>query len=105
MHTLICDIIVYERAISIDSRLHKLTHVNCIYMHTLICDIIVLAMSFCTSQCVVTASGDTTLKLWAVSDRSCLKTFEGHTMSVLKAIFITRGTQIASRSVHNSVGV
>ena len=50
------------------------------------------------SQCVLTASADTTLKLWAVSDCSCIKTFEGHTMSVLKAVFITRGMQIASRS-------
>ena len=50
------------------------------------------------SQCVLTASADTTLKLWAVNDCSCIKTFEGHTMSVLKAVFITRGMQIASRS-------
>ena len=53
-----------------------------------------------TLQCVLTASGDTTLKLWAVSDGSCIKTFEGHTMSVLKAIFLSRGMQIASRYIH-----
>ena len=53
-----------------------------------------------TLQCVLTASGDTTLKLWAVSDGSCIKTFEGHTMSVLKAIFLSRGMQIVSRYVH-----
>ena len=53
-----------------------------------------------TLQCVLTASGDTTLKLWAVSDGSCIKTFEGHTMSVLKGIFLSTGMQIASRYVH-----
>lgn len=48
-------------------------------------------------QCVVTASGDGTVKLWAIGDLSCIKTFEGHTNSVLKAVFLTRGMQIASR--------
>ena len=50
-------------------------------------------------QCVATSSGDGTVKLWSVSDQSCLKTFEGHSNSVLKVIFITRGMQIASASV------
>lgn len=47
-------------------------------------------------QCVVTASGDKTIRIWAISDGSCLKTFEGHTSSVLRALFVTRGTQIVS---------
>lgn len=47
-------------------------------------------------QCVITASGDKTIKIWAISDGSCLKTFEGHTSSVIRASFLTRGTQFAS---------
>lgn len=47
-------------------------------------------------QCVMTASGDKTIKIWAISDGSCLKTFEGHTSSVLRASFLTRGTQVVS---------
>ena len=47
-------------------------------------------------QCVVTASGDKTVKIWSATDYSCLKTFEGHLNSVLRAIFINHGTQLAS---------
>ncbi|RZB75257.1 Transducin beta-like protein 3 [Glycine soja] len=47
-------------------------------------------------QCVVTASGDKTIRIWAIYDGSCLKTFKGHTSSVLRALFVTRGTQIVS---------
>lgn len=47
-------------------------------------------------QCVITASGDKTIKIWAISDGSCLKTFEGHTSSVFRASFLTRGTQFVS---------
>lgn len=47
-------------------------------------------------QCVITASGDKTIKIWAIADGSCLKTFEGHTSSVLRASFLTRGTQLVS---------
>lgn len=47
-------------------------------------------------QCVLTASGDKTVKIWAISDGSCLKTFEGHVSSVLKASFLTRGMQFLS---------
>ncbi|KAK9095519.1 hypothetical protein Scep_026988 [Stephania cephalantha] len=47
-------------------------------------------------QCVMTASGDKTIKIWAISDGSCLMTFEGHNSSVLRASFLTRGTQIIS---------
>ena len=49
------------------------------------------------SQCVLTSSADGTIKLWAIEDFTCIKTFEGHTNSVLKAIFLSRGMQIASR--------
>lgn len=47
-------------------------------------------------QCIMTGSGDKTIRIWSLSDGSCLKTFEGHTASVLKVGFITRGTQIIS---------
>ena len=54
-------------------------------------------------QCVVTASGDKTVRIWAISDGSCLKTFEGHTSSVLRALFVSRGTQIVSCGTRLSV--
>lgn len=47
-------------------------------------------------QCVITGSGDKTIKIWAISDGSCLKTFEGHTSSVFKVQFLTRGAQFVS---------
>lgn len=45
---------------------------------------------------VVTGSGDRTVKLWSLTDYSCLKTLEGHTNSVLKAVWLTGGLQVAS---------
>ena len=47
-------------------------------------------------QCVLTGSGDATIRLWALTDGSCLKTFEGHSASVLRASFITYGTQVGN---------
>ena len=48
-------------------------------------------------QCVATSSADSTIKFWALSDLTCVKTFEGHTSSVLKFSFMTRGMQLISR--------
>ncbi len=39
-------------------------------------------------------SGDMTLKLWSVRDFSCIRTFSGHTSSVLKVHFVSRGLQL-----------
>ena len=46
-------------------------------------------------QAVATASGDKTLRLWALADGTCLKTFEGHTASVLRLSFLSAGTQVS----------
>ena len=54
---------------------------------------------------VVTGSGDKTVRIWSLSDYSCLRTFEGHVNSVLKVIWLPtpketekgrRGVQVAS---------
>jgi U3 small nucleolar RNA-associated protein 13 len=45
-------------------------------------------------QCVLTGSGDATVRLWQLTDGACLKTFEGHGASVLRAAFISAGTQV-----------
>lgn len=47
-------------------------------------------------QCVMTASGDKTIRIWAISDGTCLKIFDEHRSSVLRASFLTHGTQIVS---------
>lgn len=53
-------------------------------------------------QAVLTASGDMKIKIWSLTDGSCLKTFEGHTASVLKCSFITRGTQLISAGMERN---
>ncbi|KAI7015795.1 small nucleolar ribonucleoprotein-like protein complex subunit [Hortaea werneckii] len=55
---------------------------------------------------VVTGSGDKTVRVWSLSDYSCLRTFEGHVNSVLKVVWLpppkdsrsksSRGVQVAS---------
>lgn len=49
------------------------------------------------AQVLATGSGDTYIKLWALADYTCIRTFEGHTSSVLRLAFVTRGMQIMSR--------
>ena len=41
---------------------------------------------------VLTGSGDKTVKIWNLSDYSCLRTLEGHTNSVLKVIWLPSPT-------------
>jgi U3 small nucleolar RNA-associated protein 13 len=53
---------------------------------------------------IVTGSGDKTVRIWSLTDYSCLRTFEGHVNSVLKVIWLpvssdgkdSRGVQVAS---------
>lgn len=52
-------------------------------------------------KCVITSSADKTIKIWAITDGSCLKTFEGHTSGVLRASFLTRGTQFVSCGINS----
>jgi U3 small nucleolar RNA-associated protein 13 len=52
----------------------------------------------------VTGSGDKTVRIWSLSDYSCLRTFEGHANSILKVVWLPppkegkgrRGVQVAS---------
>lgn len=37
---------------------------------------------------LLTGSGDKTVKLWSLGDYTCLRTFEGHTNSVLKVVWL-----------------
>lgn len=45
---------------------------------------------------LATASGDKTVKLWNLSDFTCIKTFEGHANSVLRVDFLSGGQQLVS---------
>ena len=56
-------------------------------------------------QAVATASGDKTLRLWALADGSCLRTFEGHTASVLRLNFLSAGTQVSPLQTDSQLGV
>ncbi|KAI0205390.1 WD40-repeat-containing domain protein [Astrocystis sublimbata] len=38
---------------------------------------------------VITGSGDKTIKLWSLTDYTCLRTFEGHSNSVLKVTWLS----------------
>lgn len=58
-----------------------------------------------TRGMILTGSGDKTVKIWNLTDYSCLRTFEGHANSVLKVVWLPppgkddkhkRGVQVAS---------
>ena len=52
----------------------------------------------------LTSSGDKTLKIWSLSDYSCLRTFEGHTNTVLKALWLIPSNIKASTLVASAGG-
>lgn len=45
---------------------------------------------------LASASGDRTVRLWSVTDFSCIKVFEGHASSVLRVRFVRAGMQLMS---------
>jgi U3 small nucleolar RNA-associated protein 13 len=47
-------------------------------------------------QVLLSCSGDRLVKMWSVSQGTCLRTFEGHTAGVLRCCFLTAGTQVLS---------
>ena len=52
-----------------------------------------------------TSSADGTLKLWTLSDFSCIKSIDAHDASVLSIAFVTRGMQIVSAGADGLVKV
>ncbi|KIY50441.1 WD40 repeat-like protein [Fistulina hepatica ATCC 64428] len=54
---------------------------------------------------LATGSSDKTVKLWNLSDFSCVKTFEGHTNSVLRVDFFNAGMQLVSSASDGLVKV
>jgi U3 small nucleolar RNA-associated protein 13 len=48
---------------------------------------------------VVTGSGDKTVRIWSLTDYSCLRTFEGHANSVLKVVWLPPPGKKAKRGV------
>lgn len=51
---------------------------------------------------ILTGSGDKTIRLWSLSDYTCIRTFEGHSNSVLKVAWLNMptGSSSAKRPVH-----
>ena len=47
-------------------------------------------------RAVASGSGDMLIKLWSMSDYSCLRTLEGHVSSVLRVHWVSAGQQILS---------
>ena len=45
---------------------------------------------------LASGSGDSLIKVWNLTDGTCLNTFEGHLSSVLKINWISLGLQIVS---------
>ena len=52
---------------------------------------------------VLTGSGDKSVKIWSLSDYSCLRTFEGHTNSVLKVVWFPPPTAESELSVKRTM--
>lgn len=56
-------------------------------------------------RCLASCSGDRTVKLWSIADLSCLRTFQGHTASVLSVAFVSAGAQLVSGGADGLVKV
>ncbi|KAH0356055.1 small nucleolar ribonucleoprotein-like protein complex subunit, partial [Aureobasidium melanogenum] len=54
-----------------------------------------------TRGMAVTGSGDKTVKIWSLNDYSCLRTFEGHTNSILKVIWLPVSKNPGKRGERN----
>ena len=44
----------------------------------------------------IVVAGDRTVRLWSVTDHSCIKVFEGHASSVLRVRFVRAGMQLVT---------
>jgi len=56
-----------------------------------------VACTFSQEMLLVSGSADRTIKIWRLSDDfSCIKTFEGHSNSILRVGFINNGLQVIS---------
>jgi U3 small nucleolar RNA-associated protein 13 len=53
---------------------------------------------------VASASGDKTVKIWSIATGQCLRTFEGHTNTVLRVSFLNRGMQLMSAGADSRTG-
>ena len=67
-----------------------------IYIYMCVCVCVYISLLTSDLQILCTASADGTIKLWALSDASCVMTFQGHDASVLKVAFLSRGMQLLS---------
>lgn len=47
---------------------------------------------------VLTGSGDKTIKIWSLGDYTCVRTFEGHSNSILKVVWLGCGSEDRSKS-------
>ncbi|CAK7263386.1 U3 small nucleolar RNA-associated protein 13 [Sporothrix epigloea] len=47
---------------------------------------------------ILTGSGDKTVKLWSLADYTCLRTFEGHTNSVLKVAWLGKAPEMDAQT-------
>lgn len=56
-----------------------------------------ISCTFAQEMLLVSGSADRTVKIWRLSDDfSCIKTFEGHSNSILRVSFINNGLQVIS---------
>ena len=56
-------------------------------------------------QAIATSSADRTIKLWSLKDGTCLRTFQGHTASALRLLYLSSGMQVPVSSRTFSLGI